>query len=254
MSIIGVVSMKGGVGKTSVTANLAAAMAGKLNVGRVHCVDLDPQNGLHWHFGLANNDSSGVCEQSLHSSDWREIATPGNANVFCLPYGDVNESDREKFEALLAQQPHWIGSQLQRASLSPSGVVLIDTPPGPSVYLKQVFECADLILVILLPDAGSYATIPAMETWLDEADTGPKGRKMFYVLNQVDRSEPLNRDTAAFLLQQLGARMCPIEVHNDEAVGEALAFQQPVLEYAPYGQASIDLAHLATWAINTLSK
>lgn len=254
MSIVGIVSMKGGVGKTSTTANLAAAMAAKLGGRRVSAVDLDPQNALHWHLGHRDVQSRGVCEQSLIDEDWREIALTSDSNVRCLPYGDVSEPNREAFETLLAQQPEWIDAQLRRAALSQDAVVLIDTPPGPSVYLKQVFACADLILIVLLADAGSYATIPAMETWLEEVGRGPKGCQVFYVLNQVDRSEPLNRDTAAFLHQQLKARMCPIEIHNDEAVGEALAFQQPVLEYEPHGQASIDLARLTMWVINTLNK
>lgn len=246
--------MKGGVGKTSTTANLASAMAAKLGAGRVSALDLDPQNALHWHLGFQDIQSRGVCEQSLMDADWREITLTHNATVRCLPYGDVSEPDREAFESLLAQHPTWIGSQLQRGALSQDAVVLIDTPPGPSVYLKQVFDCADLILIILLSDAGSYATIPSMEAWIEEMPAGPQGRQVFYVLNQVDRSEPLNRDTATFLHQQLKNRMCPIEIHNDEAVGEALAFQQTVVEYEPHGQASIDLARLATWVINTLYK
>jgi cellulose synthase operon protein YhjQ len=254
MSIVGIVSMKGGVGKTSITANLATAVAAKLGSGRVSTVDLDPQNALHWHLGFQDIQSRGVCEQSLINEDWREIALVNDAGVRCLPYGDVSEPNREAFESLLAQQPTWIGSQLRRASLSQDALVLIDSPPGPSVYLKQVFECADLVLVILLADAGSYATIPAMETWLDEVVGDSQGPQVFYVLNQVDRSEPLNRDIAAFLHQQLKSRVCPIEIHNDEAVGEALAFQQSVLAYEPHGQASIDLARLATWVINTLNK
>ena len=39
MSIIGVVSMKGGVGKTSVTANLAAAMAATLGPAQLAVFD-----------------------------------------------------------------------------------------------------------------------------------------------------------------------------------------------------------------------
>jgi cellulose synthase operon protein YhjQ len=254
MSIVGIVSMKGGVGKTSTTANLAAAMAAKLGSGRVSAVDLDPQDALHWHLGFQAIQSRGVCEQSLMDEDWRNIALVNKVGVSCLPYGNVSEPNREAFESLLAQQPNWIGSQLHRAALSQNSVVLIDTPPGPSVYLKQVFECADLILVILLADAGSYATIPSMETWMAEVTSGQQSRQVFYVLNQVDRSEPLNRDTAAFLHQQLKTRMCPVEIHNDEAVGEALAFQQTVLDYEPHGQASIDLSRLAIWAINTLNQ
>ncbi len=254
MSIIGIVSMKGGVGKTSTTANLASAMAAKLGPGRVSVVDLDPQNALHWHFGLSDPQTLGVCEQSLLDGDWQSVTQYTEFNVACLPYGDVSEIDREGFEALLAQQPDWIGEQLQRSGLNQDAVVLIDTPPGPSVYIKQVFACVDLILVVLLADAGSYATIPAMQTWLDEAASVRPRLGMYYLLNQVDRSEPLNRDTSAFLHQQLKPRMCPIDIHGDEAVGEALAFGQPVLEYEPHGQASLDLARLATWVIDALNR
>ena len=47
MSVIGVVSMKGGVGKTSTTANLATAMATRLGPERVCVVNLDQIGRAH---------------------------------------------------------------------------------------------------------------------------------------------------------------------------------------------------------------
>ncbi|OIP13280.1 MAG: cellulose synthase operon protein YhjQ [Comamonadaceae bacterium CG2_30_57_122] len=254
MSIIGIVSMKGGVGKTSTTANLAAALAAKLGEHRVAALDLDPQNALHWHFGLDNWQTSGISQRALNLGDWTNAAISTPFNVVCLPYGDATETERETFELLLAEQPDWIGSQIKRAKLDHDAVVLIDTPPGPSVYLHQVFACADLVLMVLLPDAGSYATIPAMESWLEQGQCGNPLALVYYVLNQTDQGEPLNRDAAQWLQQRLGKRMAPIAIHADEAVSEALAFQQPVLAYAPYGQASHDFAQLALWVINTLNQ
>ena len=254
MSVIGVVSMKGGVGKTSTTANLATAIASKLGPGRVSAIDLDPQNALHWHFGLESSDSAGVYKQSLLGGDWSEAMLASEFGVSCLPYGDASEPDRVAFEALLAKNPDFIGTCLTQAGLDNDAVVLIDTPPGPTVYLKQVFACADLVLVVLLADAASYVTIPAMESWLDDPLLVPPPRGCLYVLNQVDSREPLNRDVAEVLHQKLGDHLIPIRVHYDEAVSEALAFQQPVLVYDPHGQASHDLARLATWAINALNR
>ena len=254
MSVIGIISMKGGVGKTSTAANLAAALGAKLGVNRVCAIDLDPQDALHWHFGLLGREGSGVCEQTLQGGDLQAAMTQTEFQVSCLPYGNVTEADREAFETILSQSDNQIGDQIRQFASDHNPVVLLDSPPGPSVYLKQVFACADLVLVVLLADAGSYATIPAMETWLDDLSNARPGVKAFYVLNQVDRSEALNRDTAAFLHQQLKPRMCPIDIHNDEAVAEALAFQQPVTRYAPDGQASHDFSRLATWVINTLNK
>lgn len=254
MSVIGVVSMKGGVGKTLVAANLAAAMARVLGTGRVSIVDLDPQNAMHWHFGLDSNSSAGGCKQSLDGKPWNHAVLSSAFDVTCLPYGEADETEREAYEALLAREPDWISTQLQRARLDRDAVVLIDTPPGPSVYLKQVLACADLVLIVLLADAGSYATIPAMESWLHEMAAISARWKCAYVLNQVDRTDPLNRDVTALLQKHLGARLVPIHIHRDEAVGEALAFQQPVLTYAPHGQASHDLARLAGWVIDTLNR
>ena len=254
MSVIGVVSMKGGVGKTSITANAAWAAAEQLGRDRVTVVDLDPQNGLHWHFGVDSEATDGICKSSLRNLNWANVRLSSKFDVNCIPYGDVGESEREAFETLLSNKSNWVGEQIQRSGLDRNGVVFIDTPPGPSVYLKQVFACADLVLIVLLADAGSYATIPAMESWLAEMSlTFPKTRSI-YVINQVDRNESLNRDVAELLQQHLGNRLAPNQIHRDEAVGEALAMQQPVLVYDPHGQASQDFRQLAIWVIKTLHR
>jgi cellulose synthase operon protein YhjQ len=254
MSIIGVISMKGGVGKTSVTANLASALAGKLGESRVTAIDLDPQNGLQWHFGLEAQDSDGVCEISVRSEPWRRGDLPSGFDVDCMPYGAGVEKDRETFEALLEREPEWLGTQIKRSDLTKDAVVLIDSPPGVSVYQKQIFACADLILVVVLADAGSYATIPAMETCLDEMEKRYPNLRSAYVLNQIDRSKSLNRDVADLLQRYLGDRLVPVGIHADSAVGEALAFHQPVLVYDPHGQASHDLDRLASWVIEALNQ
>ena len=254
MSIVAVVSMKGGVGKTSTTANLAAAMADVLGEGRVSVVDLDPQNALHLHFGVSDAQSPGACRQSLAAGSWRGVMVASEHGVRCLPYGTVSERERLDFERLLHREPKWVGDQIRSAGLDSDAIVLIDTPPGPSVYLKQVLACADIVLVVLLPDAASYATVPVMEAWLAEAGEERPHLQGLYVINQVDRTELLNRDASDLLQQQLQGRVAAVAVHADEAVREALAFQEPVLAYAPHGQASHDLANLANALIDTLSR
>ena len=75
-----------------------------------------------------------------------------------------------------------------------------------------------------------------------------------YVVNQVDRRRTLNRDVVDLLQNYLGDRLLPIGIHADSAVGEALAFQQPVLVYDPHGQASHDFDRLASWVIEALNQ
>lgn len=245
MIVISVISMKGGVGKTSATANLAAALARQLGQGTVGVIDLDPQNALHLHFGQSNAVSAGLSLQSLHGQDWREAIYRNDYGVDCVPYGDASEAEREAFEALLEAQTDFVHAQLLRAQLNEKRVLLIDTPPGPSVYLRQATQCADLAIVVLLADGGSYATIPAMETWLAEVAAKRPGFASLYLFNQVDGMNTLGLDVIEVVRSHLGTRVFRSVIHSDEAVAEALAFQQPVSSYALHSQSTRDLDNVA---------
>ena len=247
MKIIAVVSMKGGVGKTSVTANLAAVLAQDAAPGTVAVLNLDPQNTLHLHFGLSAELEAGVCLQSIRHRDWREVAYASAYNVINLPYGDVNEAERKAFEARLAKEPDWIADQLEKLGLPENSVVLIDTPPGPSVYLRQAIACADTVIIVALADASSYATVPAMESWLNNMELNTSMDNCVLLLNQLEVSNKLNTDIAAALKLSYGERASPIAIPRDEEVGMALAFQQPLNHYAPHSPAAQKFRQLAHW-------
>jgi len=244
MSVVVVASMKGGVGKTTTTANLAFALS---RLGRpVLVVDLDPQNSLFLHFGLDGSNRDGLAVAALDGRPWHSPAQVSDSGVLCLPYGLLRGEQVARFERLLNENPQALGEALRAAcAAEPEAIVLIDTPPGPSPYLKAAFECADLALLVLLADGGSYATIPAMEAWVDEWHSQRPGLRAAYVLNQTDASSPLARDVAEVLRQRLAHRLLPVGIHRDEAIGEALAVQQSVIEYDPHCRASLDFRQLA---------
>lgn len=249
MSVIVVASMKGGVGKTSVTTNLAVAMAAELGADRVSTIDLDPQNALRLHLGVEASEGQSICRQALRRRSWQSAMVDSPFGVACIPYGLVSESEREAFEDLLVEEPDWLERQLAQTGFGDDDLVLIDMPPGPSVYLNQGFACADLILIVLLADAASYSTIVAMETWIDQIAVQRPGVESVYLLNQTDESVRLNRDIGEVLQQRLGKRLLPVGIHRDEAVCEALAFLQPVLFYDPRCQATHDFQRLAAYLI-----
>ena len=57
MPLIGFTSPKGGVGKTTLAANVAALLAARGH--KVLALDLDPQNALRLQFGLSYRDEAG---------------------------------------------------------------------------------------------------------------------------------------------------------------------------------------------------
>lgn len=245
MVILSVVSAKGGVGKTTVTANMAMALSEGRNVVSV---DLDPQNALRLHLGVSVEEIDGVGRSTLEGRDWKTCLFRGGAGPYILPYGNLNEVDRDAFEVHLSSNPDWLVSGLSTLGLGPQDLVVIDTPPGPSLYQQQALRAAHFVLVVIHADPASYATLPAMESILNKYCAG---RANFfgsaYLINNVPSGSALARDVVRVVRSDLGDRMVPNVVHQDEAVKEALAFDQLVLQYAPHSEAANDIAQTAAW-------
>lgn len=244
MKIIAVASAKGGVGKTTLTANLATALQ-RLGMQTVLVLDLDPQNALALHFGGDPQSLAGVSRATLTGQTWSSVCARSPSGVHVLPYGLVNETDRIAYEHHLGVHPEWVTQQLQSLGLPPDAVVLIDTPPGPSVYMQQALTAAHVAVLVSLPDAASYAALALMQR-LVATYCQPRANfsGALYVLNQVDGARQLSKDITRLMQDGLGARLVGV-IHEDQAVREALASDQSVLDYDPHGQAADDLRQCA---------
>ena len=239
MKIVAVASAKGGVGKTTVVANLAAALA--RSGARVLVVDLDPQNALGLHFGMAPDEVAGLSRAALGGQPWDSAAFQADAGLRVLPYGTVEEADRQAFERMLEATPGWLSGLLANPPLPDDALVILDTPPGPSPYMSQALSTAHLGVVVTLPDAASYASVPAMHRLIRTyGEPRPDYAGTFHVLNQVDPSRPLARDIAELMREQFPGQLLGT-VHEDAAVSEALASHQCLFDYDPHGQATQDL-------------
>jgi len=246
-------SPKGGVGKTTLAANIGVALH---RLGwRVLAIDFDGQNALRLHFELPSEDVNGIATELEGGRDWTELVVETPSGVFLIPFGAVSAAATVRMQAHTAQNPGWIRRQLEPFFEYRDLIVLADMPPGPSYYHAELDPVTDLHLAVLLADAMSLALLPKLQNGdflFDRRGAEPlpggghanNGFRLGYVLNQIDQRRQLCRDVLALSQDLLGDDLYGT-VHHDEAVAEAVACQLTVLDYAPDSVASHDLTAVA---------
>lgn len=242
MPLVCLSSPKGGVGKTTLTANLAFALQ-RLGLP-VTVIDFDVQNALRLHFGVPLSEPAGYVAQAEQYPDWQRFALTTGDGIRLLPYGLVDEAQRQRFEHRLQDDPAFLANALHSLLAIPQMVVLADTPPGPSPALSALNRLADIRIVVLLADAASASLIPQVEQGRFLPTAHPHQQlPVYYIVNQVDRRRRLNNDTTELLQARLGTSLLGL-VHRDEALAETLAMQLPIFTFDPTSAAAYDIDRL----------
>ena len=155
-----VINGKGGVGKTSVTANLAGlyAAAGY----RVLAIDLDPQGNLGndlGYLGAGMSDDGRALQQAAAAGEPLVPVTAVRPNLDVVPGGD----QLHDLAAVLQSRRLTGRGGVESLAASISAVagnydlVLIDCPPGSDVLQAGALEAAHFVLVPTKTDDASRA-------------------------------------------------------------------------------------------------
>jgi len=238
MPSLAVISLAGGVGRTTLAATLAmlAAKRGRSSLA----VDWDPQNLLALHFGAQRPPADGLASHSAAGQPWQDSALRDADGAVVLPFGRLGVEQLRDWYPQMARERGWLAAQLALIERPASAWTFIDTPRAPSLLVEQALIAANAALLVMRPDPGAVALLPqALEVAGD--------RPVIAVLNGFDASRPLQQGVRAALHKHLGARLVPHVVHRDEAVPEAFAHQGSLADLAPHAQATHDFHGLLRW-------
>jgi cellulose synthase operon protein YhjQ len=244
MTLICFASPKGGVGKTTLAANVANELA---RAGlRVIALDLDPQNALRLHFGVPLGDTVGFTHLLTQQPDWRHYLRSTPVGVSLLPYGSSAMRDAIALSVAIEQTPALIQRPVDDILSSPDTCLVVDTPPGPSSLLAALLPRTDLLLSVLLVDAMSISLIPAVEQGRSYGAGAAEGSgpAMGFILNQFNPRTRLGGVIADAATQHLGERLLGM-VYRDEYVTEAAAAQKVLANYAPASKANHDIVAIS---------
>jgi cellulose synthase operon protein YhjQ len=235
MPLITIYSPKGGVGKTTITANLCHSLA---SFGmQVLAVDFDPQNSLRLHFGVQLSDARGYVATAAEKSDWGEQALSYKSNVFVLPYGNVTTQQRLNFERHLTSDPLFLSRRLGALLKIKGLIVIADLPTGCSpLILNALSSVTDLFLVPFLADTASLSLLPTVEN----QNISDKSIPQYVLLNQADYRKKVSRDVISFMEERLQDKLLGV-IHRDESIIEANAAQKAVMDFNSASAAAFDI-------------
>ena len=228
--VLAVMSLAGGVGKTSLVATIGRSLS---SLGeKVLLTDTTSHGLLPFYFGASE----------LRHGTVRTFSPPSgstDAPIYLVSYDVGMEHDESEREKLIEDIVD--GSRGTHR-------ILLDLSVGSAWIIRSLARMSPTVLVPLAPDMNSVISLQSIEKFFHGmVDADGRALQPRYVINQFDVSLPLHLDVREVLRRQLGDRLLPFVIHRAPEVSEALAEGMTVVDYAPDSTVSGDYMNVATW-------
>ncbi|QGJ70531.1 Sporulation initiation inhibitor protein Soj [Planctomycetales bacterium 10988] len=256
MRKIAILNQKGGVGKTSTTVNLAAALAalGK----RVCVVDLDPQAHATLHLGLTPAPGQASMYHVLTDPDTSlaEVRRLVGENLWLIG-SDIDLAAAEVELAGVVGREMILRDKLN-ADQEPFDFILFDCPPSLGVLTINALAAVDEVFIPLQPHflplhglSKLLETIQLVATRLS-GNLRLSGVVMCLYEQGTRLSAEVSQDVSDFLEQSKAsktpwsqAQLFQTHIRRNIRLAEAPSFGQSIFDYAPDSNGAEDYMNLA---------
>jgi len=239
MKIVSCYSIKGGVGKTATSVNLAYMAAA--DGYRTLLVDLDPQGASSFYFRVKpSRKQQGRRLIDASQSLFKQIKASDFDNLDVIP---AHMSFRH-FDNLLGQLKK-SNNRLRKTfgKLSKEyDLIVLDCPPTISYLSEAVFTASDVIFVPVIPTTLSERTYEQLLAFFKKNDFPKKRIVPFFSMVQAQKS--LHKSTMKSMKNRY-ARFLKAQVPFSADVENMGEHRTPVAEFARHRPAN--KAYLALW-------
>ncbi|MEO0478136.1 MAG: AAA family ATPase [Planctomycetota bacterium] len=241
MKSIAVINQKGGVGKTTTTVNLGAALA-RLG-SRVLLLDLDPQSNLTLHVDrteeLKDKTMTRLLVDDVPIADLlQETREP---NVYVIP-ADTTLGGVEQSLANRIGRETILREAFDAYQGEPFDYVLFDCPPSLGVLSANALCCADEVLIPLQTE---YFSLQGMAKLTEVIELVQRrlntSLQILCVLPcMVDLRTRLTTEVLENVRGYFGDRLARTLIRNNVKLAEAPSFGVSIFAHAPDSNGAID--------------
>jgi chromosome partitioning protein len=243
--IVCVANQKGGVGKTTTSVNLAAALA--LRGHRVLVVDVDPQSNATTGLGLDHRIVDKSTYDLLLGEATLDEVVVGCAieNLYCAPASlDLAGSEIELVGAMARE--HKLAEALAEAG-GDYDVIFLDCPPSLGLLTLNALSAAQDLIV---PVQCEYYALEGLGQLLGTAERvrrslNPDLRIAGFLLTMYDARTKLSGQVADEVRGHFGSLCYATVIPRSVRLSEAPSFGEPVLTLDPSSRGSISYRLLA---------
>jgi len=232
--IIAIANQKGGVGKTTTTINLGAALSEQ--GCRVLIVDLDPQGNASTGLGIEPEGRDYTTyELLLEEIELDKIIQPvGLDNLQIIPATvDLSSADIELFSN--EKRSFLLHDALRQKQIDEYELdyILIDCPPSLNLLTVNAMVAAHSVLVPLQSEFFALEGLSQLMLTIREVrqSANPDLRIEGIVLTMFDSRNNLSAQVEADARDNLGDLIFKTRIPRNVRVSEAPSYAQPVLNY-----------------------
>ncbi|MEI4261529.1 ParA family protein [Roseovarius sp. D0-M9] len=234
--IIAIANQKGGVGKTTTTINLGAALAEQGQ--KVMIVDLDPQGNASTGLGIDIEDREFTTyELLLEDIDLGQVIQPTRSeNLTIIPATvDLSSADIELISN--EKRSFLLHDALRQTAMDRYDLdyVLIDCPPSLNLLTVNAMVAAHSVLVPLQSEFFALEGLSQLMLTIREVrqSANPKLRIEGVVLTMFDARNNLSGQVEKDARENLGDLVFNTLIPRNVRLSEAPSYSMSVLDYDP---------------------